>query len=258
MDRDLREARRLQQGFLPPSHHRVGASSLSLRLLACNQVGGDLVGYFDLPQAGIALFSIDVSGHGIASALLTGRLSGLFSRDNLRRNIAFNPDGTVVSPEVVMSRLNDFMLHEMSSDIYFTAVLAYVDGATGRVRFCQAGHPHPLVRRHCGSVEAVGHGGPPVGLLEGATFELETCDLREGDSFLTYSDGLTECADTWGEALEEKGLMSLLQGAGSDTEAAVESIERGLEDHVGFAGYDDDVSMILFRFGAAPDSALAA
>ncbi|MEM7710431.1 MAG: response regulator [Pseudomonadota bacterium] len=72
--RDLVEARRLQRAFLPPRHHQAGASELTLRLLACNQVGGDLVGYFPLPGDAIALFSIDVSGHGIASALLTGRL----------------------------------------------------------------------------------------------------------------------------------------------------------------------------------------
>lgn len=248
--RDLREARRLQRAFLPPRHAARGEGELSLRLLSCNQVGGDLVGWFDLPDNRIALYSIDVSGHGIASALLTGRLSGMFSGRWRRGNIAFGGSGGVRAPNLVMERLNDFMLQELTSDIYFTAVLATIDLTTGEVELCQAGHPHPLVRRASGRVDRVGGGGPPIGLLEGAEFELTRLSLGRGDSLLIHTDGLTECTDTWGGMLGEEGLMAILSDAPDRTEEAMDYLERGLRRHAGIAGFDDDLSMILMRHGA--------
>ena len=248
--RDLAEARKLQRAFLPAESHRASDSELSLRLITSGQIGGDLVGHFAISEDEIALYSIDVSGHGIASALLTGRLAGLFPSRSRRGNIAFRRDGTGVDdPDAVMSRLNDFMLGEMESDIYFTAVLAYVDLRSGAMRLCQAGHPHPMIRRADGCVEQVGNGGPPVGLLPGVEFECTAAMLAPGESFLAYSDGLTECADTWGEMLEEEGLMTLLADAPDDTEEAVDMIETALRAHSGINGFEDDISMLLFRYG---------
>ncbi|MEM7710430.1 MAG: PP2C family protein-serine/threonine phosphatase [Pseudomonadota bacterium] len=172
--------------------------------------------------------------------------------------MAFRGDGSLIPPEIVMGHLNEFMLQEMSSDIYFTAVLAYVDLSDGAVTLCQAGHPHPLLRSADGAVVPVGEGGPPVGLIEGAEFEAVTVKLNPGDVLLTYSDGLTECTDTWGDMLEEEGLMSLLATVSDDPETAIQEIEAGLHDHVGINGFDDDVSMLLLRYGRTDGAAITA
>ncbi len=249
MDRDLSEARKLQRAFIPPPCHSFAGSDLSLRLMTSGQIGGDLVGYFPISPGCIGLYSIDVSGHGVASALLTGRLSALFSWKSRRANIAFRSNQRdVYPPDQVMSRLNDLMLSEMETDIYFTAVLAYVETATGQVTFCQAGHPHPLLRRADGTVERLGQGGPPVGMLPGLSFESATVQMRPGDALLTYSDGLTECADTWGDMLEEEGLMALLADGPDDPDAAVTAIEAALRAHSGIADFEDDISMLMFRY----------
>ncbi|WP_298428775.1 PP2C family protein-serine/threonine phosphatase [uncultured Jannaschia sp.] len=252
IQRDLAEARKLQRAFLAPRHHTVDGAELSLRLVTSGQIGGDLVGHFAIDATRIGLISIDVSGHGIASALLTGRLAGLFSWRSRWRNIAFpDPNGPPASPEVVMDTLNEFMLQELTSDIYFTAVLAYVDLRTGRVRLCQAGHPHPLIRRAGGHVERVGAGGPPVGLIPGATFECIEARLAPGDSFLAYSDGLTECVDAEGRMLDEEGLMAILAEISGPTEDGVEQVTDGLNAHAGGVAFDDDISMLLLRFDGA-------
>lgn len=250
LSRDLAEARKLQRAFLPPRHHTFGhGAELSLNLVTCDQIGGDLVGYFPVSAEELAIFSIDVSGHGIASALLTGRLAELFAPRDKGRNVAFPRGGAPADPpHIVVSRLNDFMLQDLTSDIYFTMVLAYLNTETGLLRLCQAGHPHPLVRRADGQVARLGDGGPPVGMLPGATFEDWTTTLTQGDLLLTYSDGLTECTNTWGDMLEEEGLMNVMRHLGPDTEAGVTAIEAALSDHVGFNAFDDDLSLILLRF----------
>lgn len=249
MDRDLAEARKLQRAFIPPQAQRFDGCDLSLRLVTSGHIGGDLVGYFGISDTRIGLYSIDVSGHGVASALLTGRLSSLFSWKSRRANIAFRSNQVdVYAPDVVMARLNDLMLSEMETDIYFTAVLAYVDTVTGDVIFCQAGHPHPLLRRADGTVERMGRGGPPVGMLPDMEFEVEQVKLNPGDVLMAYSDGLTECVDTWGDMLEEEGLMALLARASDQPEHAIDTIERALREHSGIAGFEDDISMLLLRF----------
>ena len=248
VNRDLAEARKLQRAFLPKPTHRFCGSELSLRLVTSGQIGGDLVGYFPISATCIALYSIDVSGHGIASALLTGRLAGLFTYTSRRGNIAFASDGSAHSPDEVMRRLNDVMLNELASEIYFTAVLAYVDTETGRVEFCQAGHPHPLVRRADGRVDRLGEGGPPVGLLPDVSFDRVTARLAPGDALLAYSDGLTDCTDSWGGMLEEEGLMQLLAGIDVAPETAVDRIEAALRDHTGIKQFEDDISMLMFRY----------
>ena len=158
-----------------------------------------------------------------------------------------------------MARLNDLVLTDMDTELYFTVVLAYVDLASGAVDLCQAGHPHPLIRRADGRVESAGDGGPPVGLLEQATFERSHARLAPGDALLLYSDGLTECVDTWGEMLEEEGLVEILERAGGDPEAGVDTIAAGLQDFAGIARFEDDVSMLYFLFEgrSAPEASAA-
>ncbi|MEL6587260.1 MAG: SpoIIE family protein phosphatase [Pseudomonadota bacterium] len=251
--RDLAEARKLQRAFLPPKHHVFGMSEISLRLLTCDQIGGDLVGYFPISPSEMAIYSLDVSGHGIASALLTGRLAELFDIRGTGRNVLWSdPSGPPDPPNVVVERLSDFMLQDLTSDLYFTLALTYLDVETGRIQLCQAGHPHPMIRRSDGQVERVGRGGPPVGLLPGAEFDLIEEYLHPGDLYLAYSDGLTECTDTWGDMLEEEGLMDILAHVESDTEKAVAEIEAALRKTSELKDFDDDLSMILLRFGQTP------
>ena len=90
-----------------------------------------------------------------------------------------------------------------------------------------------------------------MGLLPGAQFEATQVVLGPGDAFLAYSDGLTECADTWGDMLEEEGLMALLAAIPEDTEEAVDGLEAAMRDHSGINEFEDDISMLLFRYTPA-------
>ena len=249
-DRDLAEARRLQRGFLPDADARYGAHTLCQRLITQGPVGGDLLGHFDLGDGRVALYAIDVSGHGIASALMTGRLAGLFSTWTPDHNVVRpRPGAPSDAPHEVLARIDRFLLEEMETDIYCTAVLAYVDLTSGAVELCQAGHPHPLIRRLDGQIDTIGDGGPPIGLVHGARFEACTSTLAPGDTLLLHSDGVTECADSWGDLLGEDGLHRLLAPLDGPPSEVIGALEAGLRDHAGIAVFEDDVSMSAFRFG---------
>lgn len=253
IDRDLDEARRLQMASLQATHCRFDGGRVSLLLEASGHVGGDMVGYFNVTQDVIGLFSIDVSGHGVASAMLAARIAGMLSEASPDQNIALTRqlDGTLcdLPPDVAAGRMNDLMLKEVQTDRYFTICIAFANLRTGQVRMVQAGHPHPMILRADGRVDMVGDGGPPVGLLRDMPFTTFEVQLHPGDRLLIYSDGLTECPGPGGTMLDDAGLITLMtQHRDSHDQAFLDALRSGL---VGFAGHDDfpdDLSALLFSF----------
>jgi sigma-B regulation protein RsbU (phosphoserine phosphatase) len=160
LDKDLQEARDLQQSLIRERYHDFGAGSVSLLLRSSGHVGGDLVGYFPINDTEVGLFGLDVSGHGISSALMTARLVGYLSAAAPEHNIALErtEDGQVRAccPAKVVNELNNLVLSEMKTEHYFTLMLACVNLTTGFVTLAQAGHPHPLVQRADDSIEQTG------------------------------------------------------------------------------------------------------
>ncbi|MEO1680646.1 MAG: fused response regulator/phosphatase [Pseudomonadota bacterium] len=257
LDNDLAEARKLQQSLVKERFRSFGDSRVALLLRPSGHVGGDLVGFFPAGPETLALFAIDVSGHGVASALLTARLSSYLMSDRAERNIALRetPDGGVeaVPPAEVVRRLNILSLDEIDTDNYFTMVLAQVCLRTGKVRLAQAGHPHPLIQRADGRIEAVGDGGLPVGLIEGAEFTEVSLTLNPGDRLLVVSDGITECEDASGEMLEEDGLHRIMtHNRAMGGQGFLEALTWDLSAYSGSADFGDDVSAILFEYEMAP------
>ena len=250
VDRDLRAAAQLQKSLIPEKQTRCGPIDIGIAYVPCGHVGGDLLGYFRISDDRIAAYSIDVSGHGVSSALLTARLSNFFSSEHLRENIAVRrlPDGSYHprDPAIIAQDLNERMQDEADSDQYFTMVFADINISNGFVRFCQAGHPNPAVIRATGEIEFVGDGGPPIGLISGAEYETSVLYLDDGDRMMMFSDGITECEDPSGALLDEDGLAVLLSRHWGMAEHEV--LEHVLSEMAEFSGkpdFTDDVSALM-------------
>lgn len=252
IDRDLLEARKLQHSLIRQPLQRLPAADIHLFLESCGRVGGDLVGSYPISADRIGIYGIDVSGHGIASALMTARLAGFLSSTAPDQNVALaaTAEGRAsLSPAEVVSRLNTLFLDEIETEHYFTICLAEVDLTTGEAIFCQAGHPHPVVHRADGSVEYLGDGGFPVGLVSSATYAETRFRLSAGDRFLIYSDGVTECAQSGGGMLGEDGLASILHAAAQEPDLDFfDVLSDQLEDFAGDLDLGDDISAVLLEF----------
>ena len=256
LDSDLLEAKKLQQSLLREHKRSFETGELSLMLRSSGHVGGDLVGFFPAGEGQLGVFAIDVSGHGISSALMTARLAGYLSATAPDQNVALHklPDGSFAMrpPEETIAILNDMVLSEMETEHYFTLLLACIDLSSGAVVLSQAGHPHPAVQRRDGCVEQYGTGGFPVGLVGGVTFERFSVNLSPGDRLLLLSDGVTECPNESEEMLGEEGLTRILEKLKNVKGANL--LEALLWELAGFAGngdFPDDVSGILFEYQGA-------
>ncbi|MFO7759889.1 MAG: SpoIIE family protein phosphatase [Roseovarius sp.] len=257
LDSDLVEAKRLQQSLVSERHRDLGAAEVSLTLQSAGHVGGDLVGMFPISEGQIGLYGIDVSGHGISSALMTARLAGYLSASVPEQNLALQKtrDGRIVArpPAEAVALLNRIFMSEMETEHYFTIVLANVELATGRVTLVQAGHPCPAVQRADGRVEFIGEGGLPVGLIDNATYQEVEVTLAPGDRLLIHSDGVTECMTSTGVLLDDDGLARIMQGLRQTRgQAFLESLVWKLSAFAGDADFADDISAVLLEFKSDP------
>ncbi|KAF0676339.1 Response regulator receiver protein [Profundibacterium mesophilum KAUST100406-0324] len=249
LDRDLIEARKLQMSLVPTRSTRHPGGQVDYLFRPSGHIGGDLVGQVPLSEGRFGIYALDVSGHGIASALITARLSGWLSGANPEHNIALTRrDGRVVirPPHEICARLNRIFHEEIETDHYFTMVFADVDLDSGRLSIAQAGHPYPLIQRAGGEVESVGEGGMPIGLLDDAVYTSVEAHLAPGDRLFIHSDGLTECAGMTGEALGEAGLSRLVaQNAHLDGPGLLDKMTGTLAALRQSMEFEDDISGVL-------------
>lgn len=255
IDRDLMQARSIQQSLVPEYTRKFGASRVSLLLKPCGHIGGDLVGMFSPGLGTVGLYSIDVSGHGITSAMMTARLGGYLSSTHFEQNLAMKPNTyhyQLKQPEDVATALNNRLAADSGVEEYFTMVYAVVNLYNGALKMVQAGHPHPLILRKDGRAEYVGDGGMPIGLMPGAPYQQFEAKLEIGDRLLLYSDGFTECRIEDGDMLEPEGLLELIEKCDPNQggQEFLDDLYWNLSEVMSKEyGMEDDVSATLFEYG---------
>ncbi|WP_252946699.1 SpoIIE family protein phosphatase [Oceanicola sp. 502str15] len=253
LDRDLQGARKLQQSLIKERFRSFGPSQVSLLLRPSGHVGGDLVGFFSINADRVGLFAIDVSGHGVSSALMTARLAGFLSPTSADQNVAMTENALglydAIPPAELATTLNRLTFTELDTEHYFTLAYADLDLTTGAFTLVQAGHPHPMILRASGTIECIGEGGMPIGLVEEAEFDQITGHLAPGDRLFLMSDGLTEAMDPEGNMLDEDGLAALLRrNAQTRGPGFLEALTWDLSEFTGARDFEDDVSAVLFEF----------
>ena len=250
LDRDLIEARKLQQTLVRDRVRDYGWAQASLLLRNSGRVGGDLVGSFRVDDERVAVYAIDVSGHGVASAMMTARLAGFLTGSSPEQNLAYGrgPDGaqTLLPPEAVAERFNRLMLEEIQAEQYFTMVFAVVDRRAGLLSLVQAGHPHPMLVRPSGEVQRLGQGGLPIGLIPDAVYDRQEVAISPGDRLVLVSDGFTECPLPDGQDFGEDRLAeSLIRSTYLSGADLLEALVWDLTAQSGSDSFPDDVSGVV-------------
>lgn len=259
IEKDLEQARAIQESLVPERSCRFASSRASLLFQPLGHVGGDLVGMFSPCDDKLGLYSIDVSGHGITSAMVTARVAGYLSSRFPEQNVALEKRDTghfeMRKPDETAHLLNQRLCADPGADQYLTMAYCVVDLTTGQVQFVQAGHPPLLLIRADGRLEFVGAGGMPIGLIDDAPYESCNIQMQSGDRLLLYSDGFTEAFDKNGDMLDESGLSDLVASVPTGASGAefLQDLHWKLTGQLGPGeGQTDDVSAVLFEFDCLP------
>lgn len=233
---ELDQAGDYVQSLLPPT---LQAPDVVVRgaFIPSAQLGGDFFGWSELADDNLALFLIDVCGHGVGPALLSVSASNALHAGGLSKE-------DLLSPARVMSRLNAAFPMSSHRGMYFTGWYGVFNRATRMLTWAGAGHPPAMVTRANGDYIEFDSDGPPVGIVDGFQFTESTAQLEAGDRFYLYSDGIVEIPKPDGTVWAHSDFQRF---ARSDALKAADPIARMLEftrGLQGFSHFTDDVSIV--------------
>ena len=200
MSRDLEAAAKVQRSLLPTSDVESSRVHLAWEYLPCDELAGDFLNFFALDDKHVAAFVVDVSGHGVASSLLSVAIGRLLTRNVSSTSLLIQEtpgDGAnrVVPPAEVATELNRRFPMEEQNDLYFTIVYGVLNLDSLEFQFVSAGHDPVIHFRKTGPPVVVEGEGMGIGWMEDAEYETQIIQLEPGDRLYLYSDGVPEAMD---------------------------------------------------------------
>jgi serine phosphatase RsbU (regulator of sigma subunit) len=248
MKQDLDAAARVQRTLLPEGFPEIPGLNFAWTYRPCDELAGDALNIVRINDGLIALYLLDVSGHGVPAALLSVTATrSLHPRaggaPSLVAGPGVNPDA--VDPVLVASRLNTLYPMESNGDHYFTMIYGLLDVCTHRLRFTVAGHPAPILVREGSPPKTLDVMGFAIGMIDEAEYDESVIDLQRGDRLYLYSDGLTEEVNAQDEAFGNERLISAI--ADSQALGLQDTVESLVQKVVAWRGEEhlrDDVSIL--------------
>jgi sigma-B regulation protein RsbU (phosphoserine phosphatase) len=242
--RDLRIAREIQMGILP-ADLAAPTRGLPLRVGAAiepaRQVGGDLYEVLRATDDRVVVALGDVSGKGIPASLF------MAVAVTVLRTLARQ----LTDPAEILCRLSDELAAQNPRGMFVTIQCLVFDVAARRVSIAGAGH-HELAILTPGQAPRLAYPstGLPAGLMPGNSIQSDTIPLTPGDTFVLFSDGVSEAMNMAEDFFGEPRLIETLAPL---TEAPVEAIVAAVMAAVhGFAAgaqQSDDITVVAARFG---------
>jgi sigma-B regulation protein RsbU (phosphoserine phosphatase) len=242
MDREYEQAAEIQQSLLPSVAPAIRGLDLAGHNAPCRTVGGDYFDFFPFGQSRVAMVLGDVAGKGMPASLL---MMGLQARVQVM----------IEKPESlaeVMTRLNRITCANCPLNRFITLFFCILDGDTGELTYCNAGHNRPVIVRAGGEHEELPGGGPVIGILRTVEYQEYRARLGEGDVLVIYSDGITEAANPAGEEFEIEGLAAAVTPHRNSAAATIiAAINQAVRKFTAGAPQADDITLIAARRVAA-------
>jgi sigma-B regulation protein RsbU (phosphoserine phosphatase) len=250
MSHDLQAAARVQQSLLPSGNQEFSGTQFAWKYTPCVELAGDFLNYFPLDDRHVAMFVVDVSGHGAASALLAvavGRLltSHASTSSLLVHQASENSPLEITPPAEVARELNHRFPMESQNGLYFTMAYGILNVETKELRYVAAGHP-PLVYVPRAADPLILPGdGFAIGMVDDVEYDEHSIFLQPGDRIYFYSDGVPEAMNSnLDQFTDDRMLAKLSQSAPAPLAASVDELFSAVRDWCVPHGPKDDVSIL--------------
>jgi serine phosphatase RsbU (regulator of sigma subunit)/predicted enzyme related to lactoylglutathione lyase len=235
---ELEIAKDVQARLFPQKQPACEALDYAGICIPAREVGGDYYDFLDLGRERLGLVVADISGKGIAAALLMANLQA-----NLRSQYASALD----QPQLLLRSVNQLFYENTGDSAYATLFFAEYDGQTRRLRYVNCGHLPALLLREDSSLERLGSTCTVLGLFKEWDCSVGEHQLSAGDTLLLYTDGVTEAFNAAGDEFGEQRLVDALR---SYRDRAAPALLRSLIDEVRrFSPQEqhDDITLIAAR-----------
>ncbi len=237
MAREMEMASQLQRSLLPSTFPATDRLEFVVYYEPFSQSGGDFYDFMEFPDGSVGIVLVDVSGHGVASAMIGAMFKMCFQ--NL---VTANP-----SPAALLSLINNEMTSILPEADFLTVFFCIIDPKSLKITYCNAGHPRPFLwSNSLKSVVTLQTGGPLLGAFPDMKYEDGMYYCKTGDEILMYTDGIPEAASA--DPGELYGIDRLrnnfVKSAPIDS---LDSVIRDVNEFRGDKEFDDDLSLILVR-----------
>jgi sigma-B regulation protein RsbU (phosphoserine phosphatase) len=209
------------------------------RFITSSSLGGDSFGYHWLEPHLLAIYLLDVCGHGVGSALLS------VSAINTIRNRTLR-DTDFAVPSQVLAALNRAFPMEEQSGKYFTMFYGVYNTLTRGIVWASGGHPPAIAIAPDGSATNLASTGMMIGAFHFATFGDRNATLAAGSRLYVFSDGCYEVSDPADTMMTVADFTQLLAAASGDGNS-LDRIVAATQDYQQRPEFEDDFSLVEFR-----------
>jgi phosphoserine phosphatase RsbU/P len=239
LNRAARYVRSLLPAPMPAPGMPSGPVTIDWKFVPSSQLAGDMFGYHWLDKEHLAIYLLDVSGHGVGSALLAVSAANVLSPNGMQ-------GVDLHSPGAVVTRLNDVFQMDRQDGKYFTIWYGVFDTSNRTLAYCNAGHP-PAILLSDGVLHQLEAEEPAVGMMPDMPYDTKTIAAAPHSRLIIFSDGIFEIEQANGEMWPFEDFLARI---GSELRAGDDLIARHLEytRQLGDRdSYSDDFSILDVR-----------
>jgi sigma-B regulation protein RsbU (phosphoserine phosphatase) len=245
LEKEIRFAQRVQAALLPTElPKRMKHVDVAANFAPARELGGDLYDYLTPEPNSLVVAVGDVSGKGVPAALYGAFAGELVRSRTFRRRYSHDRSG----PAAVLASMNTILYERQLEQYYCTLLYAVFDFKHRSLMLANSGLPYPIRKRRTEPAAQIELPGVPLGSFSGSSYDEITLDLKAGDMFVFFSDGVSEANDV---AMREFGVERVLAIADALHERpAREIVDRIFADVQEFRGEmppNDDMTAVVIR-----------
>ena len=265
MENELAIAQEVQAQLFPRQVTQLESLEVHGFCRPARTVSGDYYDFVTVNSNKLIIAVGDISGKGISAALLMATIHSAvraYSMEGMPqmreavstgaatgsgRMTAIWPEGVEVSPAALLALLNHQLYESTPPEKYATLFLGIYDECTHRLTYSNGGHLPPILLGQDGSVRKLENGGTVIGLFDNMSYDEDSVEMRQGDVFVAYSDGVTEPENDFGEFGEARLIDLVRENRRLALGQLSQSVTTAVDDWIGDKEQPDDVTLVLAR-----------
>jgi len=239
IQKEINIAASIQQRIIPKELSKIEGYEIAGINIPSKEVGGDYYDLIKLNNGKVAVIIADVTGKGIAAALLVNTLNA-----SLYSYLEFDLPLTDIA-----DRLNKLIYRSTPSDRFITFFMSVLDPTTGELEVVNAGHNPILLLRENGTLEKIEAGGIGLGMLDfGIPYTGQKLKLEKEDKLFLYTDGIPEAMNPDEEEYSDERMFEFFKNnSGLSPEEFIDAIVKDVKVHVGTADQSDDITCLILK-----------